>query len=98
MVLFYGVFQWNDFFRAMIYLDQPQYQPLQIVLKDLLATNQVSSAISEMLDQETLDDMIRAAESMKYGIIVMATVPILLLYILLQKYFAKGITMGSVKG
>jgi len=98
MILFYGVFQWNDFFRAMIYLDQPEYQPLQIVLKDLLATNQVSSAISEMLDQETLDDMIRAAESMKYGIIVMATVPILLLYILLQKYFAKGITMGSVKG
>jgi ABC-type glycerol-3-phosphate transport system permease component len=98
MLLFYGVFQWNDFFRAMIYLDRPEFQPLQTVLKNLLASNQVSSAIAEMLDQETLDDMTRAAESMKYGIIIMATVPILMLYILLQKYFTKGITMGSVKG
>ncbi len=100
MLLFYGVYQWNDFFRAMIYLDKPQYQPLQIVLKELLASSQVSSQVSEMLsdDFETLNAMIRAAESMKYGIIIMATLPMLILYLILQKYFEQGITMGSVKG
>ncbi|MDC7242236.1 MAG: carbohydrate ABC transporter permease [Spirochaetales bacterium] len=100
MLLFYGVFQWNDFFRAMIYLDKPQYQPLQIVLKDLLASNQVNSEVMEMMsdDIKAIDEMIKAAESMKYGIIIMATLPMLLLYLVLQKYFEKGITMGSVKG
>lgn len=100
MLLFYGVFQWNDFFRSMIYIDKPEFQPLQIVLKELLASNKVNSEVVEMMsdDFQAIDDMIKAAESMKYGIIVMATLPMLLLYLSLQKYFEKGITMGSVKG
>jgi len=100
MLLFYGVFQWNDFFRSMIYIDKPKYQPLQIVLKQLLASNKVSNDVVEMMsgDFKAIDDMIRAAESMKYGIIIMATLPMLILYLSLQKYFEKGITMGSVKG
>lgn len=100
MLLFYGVWQWNDFFRAMIYIDKPKYQPLQIVLKELLATNKVNNNVVEMLadDFKAMEEMIRAAESMKYGIIVMATLPMLILYLSLQKYFEKGITMGSVKG
>ncbi|WP_028974685.1 carbohydrate ABC transporter permease [Spirochaeta cellobiosiphila] len=99
MLLFYGVWQWNDFFRAMIYIDKDSIQPLQTVLKDLLAINKVSNDTSELVsDYKAIEDMIRAAESMKYGIIIMATVPMLILYLLLQKYFEQGITMGSVKG
>lgn len=99
MLLFYAVWQWNDFFRAMIYLDKPDYQPLQIVLKDLLATSQVSSAIYDLMeDQEALTQMLRAAEQMKYGVIVMATLPMMVIYLIMQEYFVQGITMGSVKG
>ncbi len=100
MLLFYGVFQWNDYFRAMIYLDKEAYYPIQLVLKELLASNQISGAMLELLseDQEAFSEMLRAAESMKYGIILMATLPMLLIYIFLQKYFIKGITLGSVKG
>jgi len=99
MLLFYAVWQWNDFFRAMIYLDKPDYQPLQIVLKDLLATAQVSSTIYDLMeDQEALTEMLRAAEQMKYGVIVMATLPMMVVYLIMQEYFVQGITMGSVKG
>ena len=98
MLLFYAVWQWNDFFRAMIYLNRPTWRPLQIVLKDLLATSQVSSAVYDLMeDQEALTEMLRAAEQMKYGIIVVATLPMMIIYIVMQKYFVQGITMGSVK-
>jgi putative aldouronate transport system permease protein len=100
MLLFYGVWQWNDFFRALIYLDKPRYYPIQLVLKDLLATSQVTGALVEMLaeDQEAYAEMLKAADSMKYGIILFASLPMLILYLFLQKYFVKGITLGSVKG
>lgn len=99
MLLFYAVWQWNDFFRAMIYLDKPDFQPLQIVLKELLATAQVSSAIYDLMeDQEALTEMLRAAEQMKYGVIVIATLPMMVVYLIMQEYFVQGITMGSIKG
>lgn len=99
LLLFYGVYQWNDYFRAMIYLDNEKFYPIQLVLKDLLASNQVTGALFEMLseDQEAFSEMLKAAESMKYGIILIATLPMMLLYVFLQKYFIKGITLGSVK-
>ena len=96
MLLFYGVWQWNDYFRAMIYLDKEQYYPIQLVLKELLAANQVSGPLFEMLteDQAAYEEMLKAAESMKYGIILIATLPMLLLYIFLQRFFIQGITLG----
>jgi len=100
MLLFYGVWQWNDFFRALIYLDKPEFYPIQLVLRDLLASSQITGAMVELLseDQGAYAEMLKAAESMKYGIIIVASVPMLLLYLVLQRYFVKGITMGSVKG
>lgn len=99
MLLFYGVWQWNDYFRAMIYLDKEKYYPIQLVLKELLASNQVSGPLFEMLteDQAAYEEMLKAAESMKYGIILIATLPMLLLYLFLQRFFIQGITLGSVK-
>ena len=83
----------------MIYLDKEQYYPIQLVLKDLLASNQVTGSLFEMLseDQDAFSEMLKAAESMKYGIILMATLPMMVVYVFLQKYFIKGITIGSVK-
>jgi putative aldouronate transport system permease protein len=100
MLLFYGVWQWNDYFRALIFLDKQEYYPIQLILKDLLASNQMTGALFEMLseDQEAYAEMLKAADSMKYGIILFATLPMLALYLFLQKYFIKGITLGSVKG
>ncbi len=100
MLLFYGVWQWNDFFRAMIYLDKPAFHPIQLVLKQLLQSSQVTGAMFELLneDREAFAEALKAAESMKYGIIIVASLPMLLLYFILQNYFVKGITLGSVKG
>jgi len=100
MLLLYGVWQWNDYFRAMIYLDHSEYYPIQLILKELLAYNQVSGSFFEMLseDQEAYAEMLKAAESMKYGIIIVAAFPMLAVYMFLQKYFVAGVTAGSVKG
>ncbi len=100
MLLFYGVWQWNDFFRGMIYLDKEQFYPIQLVLKNLLASSQVSGAMFDLLsgDREAFAEMLKAAEAMKYGIIIIASAPMLAIYLVLQSYFVKGITMGSVKG
>lgn len=99
-LLFYGVWQWNDFFRALIYLDKQQFFPIQLVLRDLLQSSKVTGALFDMLsaDPDAFAEMLRAAESMKYGIIIIASLPMLILYLILQEYFVKGITMGSVKG
>lgn len=99
MLLFYGVWQWNDYFRAMIFLDKEQLYPIQLVLKELLASNQISGPLFEMLteNQAAYEEMLKAAESMKYGIIIIASLPMLLVYLLLQRFFIKGITLGSVK-
>lgn len=99
MLLFYGVWQWNDYFRAMIYLSKEEYYPIQLVLKELLASSQVSGPLFEMLteNQAAYEEKLKAAESMKYGIILIASLPMLLLYTFLQRFFIKGITLGSVK-
>lgn len=99
MLLFYGVWQWNDYFRALIYLDKEQYYPIQLVLKELLASNQITGSLFELLseDEAAYAEMLKAAESMKYGIILMASLPMMLVYLFLQKYFIKGIALGSVK-
>jgi ABC-type glycerol-3-phosphate transport system permease component len=99
MLLFYGVWQWNDYFRALIYLDKQEFYPIQLILKDLLAANQMTSSMFEMLaeDPEGLVAAMKAGDSMKYGIIIFASIPMLALYMVLQKYFVQGITLGSVK-
>ena len=91
LVLYYGVGHWNSWFSAMIYLDDHNKEPLQLVIRQILI---LSSGLSGMGDSDT--ELI--AESTKYATIVVATVPILVLYPFLQKYFVKGMMVGSVKG
>lgn len=95
MVLYYAVGKWNDFFNALIYLSDNKQYPLQLVLRDILLASQSVSADSS---PEMYDMLMKQAESMKYAMIVVSTLPVLCIYPFIQKYFVKGVMVGSVKG
>ncbi len=96
MVLYYGVGHWNSWFNAMIYLNaRKDLQPLQIYLREILMANDTASMMTG-----GIADTDRAAVSatIKYATIMVATVPILLVYPFIQRYFVKGVMIGAVKG
>lgn len=96
MVLFYGVNHWNSYFQALIYLKDEVRFPLQLVLRTILIENQASA---EMMDDLiALQEQQRAADLIKYGMIILASAPLLVLYPFLQKYFVKGVMIGAIKG
>ena len=93
IMLYYAVAQWNSWFNAAIYLRDEKLYPLQLFLREILIYNdQKEMMISESADQLALGEII------KYATIIVSTLPILLLYPFLQKYFTKGVMVGSVKG
>ncbi|OUS75636.1 sugar ABC transporter permease [Paenibacillus sp. MY03] len=96
MVLFYGVAHWNSYFNALIYLRDQELYPLQLVLRSILIENQISNDM--MTDLSSMGDRLRAAELIKYGMIIIAALPLLILYPFLQNYFVKGVMIGSIKG
>ena len=96
LVLYYGVAHWNEFMNGLIYLRDESLYPLQLVLRGILIQNQ--AAADMMGDVESFLEQQRAAELIKYGLIIVSTLPVLLIYPFLQKYFANGVMMGSVKG
>ncbi|MGI6337678.1 MAG: carbohydrate ABC transporter permease [Eubacteriales bacterium] len=105
MALYYGVGRWNDYFTALIYLNDNDKMPLQIVLRRILIQNQSLSASltteQQMMNEETkayLERMKRVAEGMKYSLIWIASAPLLIAYPFVQKYFVKGVMIGSLKG
>jgi putative aldouronate transport system permease protein len=102
MALYYGVGHWNSYFGAMIYLRDRDKFPLQLFLREILIQSKLmANAIAEVVDAEAVLAMIAlqdTANILKYCIIVAATAPMLILYPFLQKYFEKGILIGSIKG
>ncbi|GLC30892.1 carbohydrate ABC transporter permease [Clostridium omnivorum] len=94
MVLYYAVFHWNAWFNAMIFINDRSLYPLQLVLREILIQNDTSVMAAGIGagDQEAI------GESIKYAVIVVATLPILCVYPFLQKYFVKGALVGAVKG
>lgn len=94
MILYYAVSHWNSWFNAMLFLNDREKFPLQLILREIL--------ISENTDSMTMNvDSASTAflsETIKYAVIVVATVPVLVIYPFLQKYFVKGVMIGSVKG
>lgn len=95
IMLYYAVACWNSWFNAMIYLQKRRdLQPLQLILRGILIENDTSN----MQDGNVGQDTESIAESIKYAVIVVATLPILAIYPFLQKYFIKGIMIGAVKG
>lgn len=97
IALYVGVGHWNNYFTGLIYLNKQKYYPLQLILRDLLLS---SSAVAQdtNITAEEASEMQRVAESIKYGIIIVASVPVLAVYPFLQRYFVKGVMIGSVKG
>lgn len=98
LVVFYGVAHWNSFFNALMYISEKKYYPLQLVLREiLLQSKMVEPAATEgaMID---LIERQRYAELIKYGVIIVSSLPVLVLYPFAQKYFVKGVMIGSVKG
>ncbi|MFD0870977.1 Inner membrane ABC transporter permease protein ycjP [Chlamydia abortus] len=93
MILFYGVGHWNSWFSAMIYLRNRELFPLQLVLREILITNSTDS----MMTSVGAADKMPIGETIKYATIIVATIPILLLYPFLQKYFVKGVMIGAIK-
>ncbi|NMM53593.1 carbohydrate ABC transporter permease [Paenibacillus aquistagni] len=93
MILFYGVGHWNSWFNALIYLRDRELYPLQLVLREILITNSTDS----MMTGTNAADTMPIGETIKYATIVVATVPILVLYPFLQKYFVKGVMIGAIK-
>lgn len=95
MCLFYATAMWNQFFHALMYLQDDDKMPLQVVLRNLVLmnqANQMGSSGDAMVTKQKL------AEQLKYCIVVVAAVPLLAIYPFVQKYFAKGVTIGAVKG
>ncbi|MBD0380223.1 carbohydrate ABC transporter permease [Paenibacillus sedimenti] len=96
LVLFAVVRQWNGFFDALIYLENEKLYPLQLVLRNILIQSQ---PIGDMVsDIDSLVAKQRVSELIKYGVILIAAGPLLILYPFLQRYFVKGVLIGSVKG
>lgn len=97
MVLFHVVFRWNEYFNAMMFFTKTKLYPLQLVLRDILINNTMSQVNSSGADAMAMEEMRKQAQLIKYSSIVVSTVPMLILYPFLQKYFVKGIMVGSLK-
>ncbi len=96
VTLYYMVGHWNDFFNALLYLNNKTLVPLQIVLRDILLSNQVF--LSGATGGTGLSYAQRYADQVKYGVIIVSTLPILMVYPFIQKYFEKGVMIGALKG
>lgn len=95
LTLWYAVGHWNAYFNAFIYLNDKELYPLQIVLRDILISNKMSSDLN---DPELANQLRTVQMTLKYALIVVSTAPLFLLYPFTQKYFQKGVMIGSVKG
>lgn len=96
LTLYYAVAHWNDYMKALLYIDQSDMYPLQLVLRGILIETQALA--NDLADVDQLEEKMKMAESMKYGTIIVAIVPPLLIYPFIQKYFVKGVMIGSIKG
>lgn len=96
LALYQFVGQWNSYFDAMIYLRSDALEPLQIVLRSILVQMKPQPGMFE--DVQNTAQLMRIAEMVKYAVIVVASLPLLLIYPFFQKYFEKGVMVGSIKG
>lgn len=94
IALMYAIFQWNSYFDALLYLRDPSLYPLQLVLRNILILNQAAPGLdaAAALERQQLADLL------KYSLIVISTVPVMLVYPFVARFFNKGILVGAVKG
>ncbi len=94
MALYYAVGQWNSYFNAMIFLQDETMYPLQLVLKEILIASESTTGGSG----ETILEQYRLANQIKYVSVIVSSAPVIMLYPFVQKYFAQGVMIGSLKG
>ncbi|MGG1639034.1 carbohydrate ABC transporter permease [Paenibacillus sp. NRS-1760] len=99
MALFYGVAHWNQYFNALMYLQDRSLFPLQLFLREILIVNEMSANM--MMDGDSMAAMAeqaKIADIIKYAVIIISALPLLILYPFVQRFFIKGILIGSLKG
>lgn len=98
IALYYAVGHWNDFYTALLYINDQELLPLQSWLRDLLMSNKMSLNNMQGLDAAAAEARMQLSQTLKYSVIIVSTVPVLCVYPFIQKYFVKGVMIGSVKG
>lgn len=100
MVLYYGIGHWNSYFSALLYLSDENKFPLQLVLRSILVQNSAQLAQSNLPAQQMaeMERIRQRVELMKYSLIIISSLPVVIVYPFIQKYFVKGVMIGSVKG
>ena len=95
LILYYAVDYWNAYFNALIYLNDDNLYPLQIIIRNILLIGQTEQMGSNSVG---MGDKLKMAEAIKYSVIVVSSVPVLIVYPFVQKYFTKGVMIGAIKG
>lgn len=98
MVLFHGIGHWNGYLRALMYLNSSDKYTLQMVLRDILILSSMSTEMLAQMEDSALDELTNAMQLIKYAVIVVGSLPVMILYPFVQKYFVKGMMIGSIKG
>lgn len=96
ITLYYAVYHWNAYFNALLYLRDANLQPLQLILRNILLATRVS--LNEFEDPDLMEGKAGLEYLLKYALIVVSSAPIIAMYPFVQKYFMKGVMLGSVKG
>ena len=94
MILFHVVNHWNSYFQAMLYIRDEALYPLQLVLRNILVESE--AAMAE--DAFAIAEKQRITELVKYGVVMVASIPVMIVYPFVQKYFVQGVMIGAVKG
>ncbi len=101
MALFYGVGHWNSYFNALIYISDREKYPLQMILREILVLQDMSSNPTLQMTGEMAEFLYsqqQLGQVIQYGVMIVSTLPLIIIYPFLQKYFVKGVMIGSLKG
>ena len=96
--LYYAVGHWNSYFNALIYLNNNDLYPLQVFMRRILVLNEVDVDMMGMVNVTELATLRRRSELLKYALIIVSSLPVMLLYPFVQRYFVQGVMIGSIKG
>lgn len=100
MALFYGVGMWNQYFTALIYISNENLFPLQLILRQILVLNEMSTDMMQagaIGSASSFAEQINNASLIKYAVMIVSSLPLLMIYPMMQKYFVRGLTIGAVK-
>ena len=99
MAMYFGVSHWNDYMTGLIYLQNRAYFPLQLILREILVQNQVAASMIVDIDEAAVAaELARVSQLLKFSSIIVSSLPLLIIYPFLQRFFIKGVMIGAIKG